>query len=227
MYNLRPLERDRRHPWRVAVLDTDLLTRVRLVDMVRAAGATVCVSAAPHLDVARIVLHTAADVALMGLEGPEPEPLELAATIECPVVLCSGDASSSMISAAQRAKAMAFLVRPIRRDQLKPTLALAIARFRDQRLLQRALEERKLIERAKGHLMTRDGVSKDEAFRWLRQRAMDTRARMADVARQILAPGSAPAPPSQRDKAPALPSASLTVRRLKIGETYPGHADRS
>jgi len=49
------------------------------------------------------------------------------------------------------------------------------------------LEERKLIERPKGRLMALEGLAEDDAFRWLRRRAMDTRSRIAEVARQVLA----------------------------------------
>src|SRR5262245_59680610 len=91
---------------------------------------------------------------------------------------------------AQRVKAMAFLVRPIRPDLLEPTIALAVARFGEQRLLSRSLEERKVIERAKGRLMVVHDMTEDAAFRWLRGRAMNTRRRIADVAHQVLASSS-------------------------------------
>ena len=186
MQNLRALACERRQPWRAAVLDPDARFRARLIDVARAAGITVSVSAVPRPEVARLITQTGCDVTLLGMETPEPEPLALAAGLECPVVLCSGEASPSIIESAQRVRAMAFLVRPFRPDQLAPTITLAVARFREQRLLRRALEERKLIERAKGRLMAVDGLTEDDAFRWLRQRAMNTRSRMADVARQVL-----------------------------------------
>lgn len=162
MQNLRALSCERRQPWRAAVLDPDAHFRARLIDVARTAGITVSVSADPRPEVARLITQTGCDVTLLGMEAPAPEPLELAVRI------------------------MAFLVRPIRPDQLAPTITLAVARFREQRLLQRALEERKLIERAKGRLMAVEGLTEDDAFRLLRQRAMNTRSRMADVARQIL-----------------------------------------
>src|SRR5215470_10843722 len=83
--------------------------------------------------------------------------------------------------------AMAFLVKPIRREQMAPTLALATSLFREGQFLRRALAERKIIEQAKGRLMERQRTTEDAAFRWLRRRAMDTRTRLADVARDVLA----------------------------------------
>jgi len=78
-------------------------------------------------------------------------------------------------------------LKPVRREQVMPTLAIAAALFREAQLLRRALAERKIIERAKGKLMERQRTTEDAAFRWLRRRAMDTRTRIADVAREVLA----------------------------------------
>jgi ANTAR domain len=54
---------------------------------------------------------------------------------------------------------MAFLIKPLRRGQLAATLDLAVARFRETQRLKQALEERKVIERAKGRLMERENLS--------------------------------------------------------------------
>jgi len=69
---------------------------------------------------------------------------------------------------------------------LENNLDLAIARFQDNRQLKQSLEGRKVIERAKGTLMARLGLSEDEAFRRLRRAAMDSRRPMVDVANALL-----------------------------------------
>jgi ANTAR domain len=138
----------------------------------------------------RAVARAECDVALLGFEGSDPEPLPLTIAAPCPIVLCSGEASPTVMRIAHRVRAMAFLIRPIRPDQLEPTIALAVARFREARVLSRSLEERKVIERAKGRLMALHAMTEDAAFRWLRERAMDTRRRIANVARQVLASSS-------------------------------------
>src|SRR5215470_4541290 len=74
--------------------------------------------------------------------------------------------------------AMAFLVKPIRREQMAPTLALATSLFREGQFLRRALAERKIIEQAKGRLMERQRTTEDAAFcgcvgvRWIRGRGL-------------------------------------------------------
>src|SRR6266850_1793410 len=71
-------------------------------------------------------------------------------------------------------------------DALAAALDLAIARFSETRQLKQTLEGRKLIERAKGTLMARFGLTEDEAFKRLRRAAMDSRKPMVEVARALL-----------------------------------------
>ena len=81
---------------------------------------------------------------------------------------------------------MAFLLKPLRAAELAPVLDLAVARFRETRELRRTLEDRKVIERAKGRLMARYQLTEDEAFRRLRRAAMDSRRPMVEIARALL-----------------------------------------
>ena len=74
----------------------------------------------------------------------------------------------------------------LRAAELAPALDLAIARFAETRQLRQTLEDRKVIERAKGTLMTRFGLTEDEAFKRLRRAAMDSRKPMVEVARALL-----------------------------------------
>jgi len=82
---------------------------------------------------------------------------------------------------------MAYLLKPLRSAELAPALDLAIARFTENRQLRQTLEGRKVIERAKGTLMARLGLTEDEAFRRLRRAAMDSRKPMVEIAKALLA----------------------------------------
>jgi response regulator NasT len=88
---------------------------------------------------------------------------------------------------------LGFLAKPVRAEELGPTLHVAVHRFREieamreeNEQLRRKLESRKLVERAKGVLMTRLGLSEPEAFRRIQKTAMDTRKPMAEVAQALL-----------------------------------------
>jgi response regulator NasT len=105
---------------------------------------------------------------------------------DCPVVLFTSHSDGALVERAREAGVMGYLLKPLRPAELAPTLDLAVARFAENRRLKQTLEDRKLIERAKGALMTRFGLTEDEAFKRLRRAAMDSRRPMAEVARALL-----------------------------------------
>ena len=101
--------------------------------------------------------------------------------------LFTRDTDQAVVKQANRAGVMGFMLKPLRAAELGPTLDLALARFREIRRLQQARAERPLVDQAKGKLMSDRQLSEAEAFRWLRRQAMDSRQRLGDVAREVLA----------------------------------------
>jgi response regulator NasT len=81
---------------------------------------------------------------------------------------------------------MAYLLKPLRPAELAPALDLAVARFRETRELRQSLEDRKVIERAKGRLMEKHALTEEQAFQRLRRTAMDNRRPMVEIARAVL-----------------------------------------
>jgi AmiR/NasT family two-component response regulator len=109
--------------------------------------------------------------------------------VVCAVGLPDGDgvdAAAEIAARAREAGVMAFLLKPLRQAELAPALDLAIARFAEAKQLRDTLEGRKVIERAKGALMTRYQLSEEEAFRRLRRAAMDSRRPMVEIAKALL-----------------------------------------
>jgi len=90
------------------------------------------------------------------------------------------------VARAQAGGVMAYLLKPLRPAELAPTLDLAVARFAETRQLRQTLEERKIIERAKGRVMERLNLTEDDAFRRLRRAAMNSRRPMVEIARALL-----------------------------------------
>lgn len=113
-----------------------------------------------------------------------------------PVVLVSDPDTARSLEPGRIAGVMGVLLKPLRPEELRPTLEIAIARFRELRRLRRVLADRPVVEEAKARLMTRDGLSEPAAFGWLRRRAMEQRMRMGEVARAVL--GRDPGPGSER-----------------------------
>jgi response regulator NasT len=177
--------------WRVAILESDSASRAVLRAAVEDAGGVVAVEAPLRLDAIAVMKETRPDVVIMapGLSGAREPALmpRITAEVHCPAVLCTRDTDRSVVKQANRAGVMGFMLKPLRAAELGPTLDLAVARFREIRRLQQARAERPLVDRAKGKLMSDRQLSEAEAFRWLRRQAMDSRQRLGDVARDVLA----------------------------------------
>ncbi len=110
-----------------------------------------------------------------------------------PVVLLSAYSQRELVDRAREAGVTAYLVKPYREEDLTPAIEVALARFREfQELekqvtdLQQALETRKLVDRAKGILMDKQGLTEAEAFRKIQKMSMDNRKPMKDVAEAII-----------------------------------------
>lgn len=137
------------------------------------------------------------DVVILAVGLPDGDGVEVARAVmdraPSPIVLLTSRTDPGVVDRASAAGVMAFLVKPLRSEELAPALDLAVARFREFETirkenadLKRAVESRKLIERAKGLLMERDGLSESEAFRRIQKTSMDTRKSMAEVAEAIM-----------------------------------------
>ena len=110
-----------------------------------------------------------------------------------PVVILTAFSQRDLIERARDAGAMAYLVKPFQKRDLLPAIEMATSRFAEIRALEEEvtglrerLEARKLIERAKGVLMSQHRMSEPEAFRWIQRAAMDNRTSMRTVAGLVL-----------------------------------------
>jgi response regulator NasT len=109
------------------------------------------------------------------------------------VILVSAHHDPELIRRAEADHIMAYLVKPIKQGDLGPAIALAMRRFeqfeqlrQEAADLRQALEDRKLIERAKGILMRRASLDEPTAFRRLQKTASDKNLKLVDVARMIV-----------------------------------------
>lgn len=175
--------------WRVVIVDDHERSRAALRAAIWAAGGTVVGEAARRADALGTITRSTPDVAIVAVGLPDGDGVTVAgdvASTGCPVVLFTSHTSDELVRRANDAGVMGYLVKPLRAAELAPALDIAVARFRESRELKRALEERKIVERAKGVLMARHGFTEDEAFKRLRRAAMDTRRPMVEVARALL-----------------------------------------
>src|SRR5262249_15629690 len=103
---------------RIAVLETQPASREQLVSTIAEVG----IEGPLRENVVALIGRTGCDAALVGIDAADATEIELTPTLDCPLVLCSGNAGPETILAAQKIGAMAFLLKPIRPEQLKPTL---------------------------------------------------------------------------------------------------------
>ena len=188
--------------WRVAIVDDHERSRAAVRAAVWAAGGEIAGEASRGLDVAALLERTKPSVAVFAVGLPDGDGIEIAAEViareTCPVVLFTSHTDDALVERATAAGVMAYLLKPLRPAELAPALDLAIARWQEARALRMRLEERKVIERAKGAMMQRHGLTEDEAFKRLRRTAMDTRRPMVEIARAVLVSESlAPELPSK------------------------------
>ncbi len=176
--------------WRVAILDDHEPSRAAVREAIRAAGGEVAGEALCCADAVPLIKRTGPDVAIFAVGLPDGDGIEAAAhailATDCPVVLFTSHTSEALLERAREAGVMAYLLKPLRAAELAPALDLAIARFGENRQLRQTLEGRKLIERAKGALMARLGLTEAEAFHGLRRAAMDSRRTMVEIAKAVL-----------------------------------------
>jgi len=182
---------------RVLVIDDHPLSRTFLVRVLKEKGFEVAGEGTSGKGALRLAKETAPDVILMAVGLADMDGVRAAQAImeesPLPVILLTSHYDAETIERAKGAGVMAYLIKPLREEELLPTVELAISRFaefvslrRENEDLKKTLEARKAIERAKGILMQRQGLSEAEAFALIQKKSMDTRKSMAEIAQAIV-----------------------------------------
>ncbi len=145
----------------------------------------------------RLAQELKPDVLFLAVGLPEMDGVSAAAQIleahPLPIIILSSRQDPDVIQRAIEAGVMAYLVKPLREEELLPAIELAVSRFdefmalrKENEDLKRTLEGRKLIERAKGVLMERERVTERQAFSMIQKTSMNTRRPMTEIAQAIL-----------------------------------------
>ncbi|MBY5868579.1 ANTAR domain-containing response regulator [Rhizobium leguminosarum] len=147
--------------------------------------------------IARIIETLMPDVIIIDIENPNRDMMEhlfqLTRTVSRPIAMFVDRSDTASIEAAVDAGVSAYIVDGLKKERVKPILDMAVSRFNAFNRLRReladarsALEERKLVERAKGILMKMRGLSEEEAFALLRQTAMNEKKKMSEIAQSVV-----------------------------------------
>jgi AmiR/NasT family two-component response regulator len=182
---------------RVVVAEDEALIRLDLVEMLTEAGYNVVGQAGDGEAAIELTEREKPDLVVMDVKMPKLDGISAAERIAkqriAPVVILTAFSQRDLVERARDAGAMAYLTKPFTIEDLMPAIELAVSRFQEIKQLdaeitdlQEQLKARKLIEKAKGLLMTKLQISEPEAFKWMQKTAMDKRRSMTDVAQLVM-----------------------------------------
>jgi response regulator NasT len=189
-------------PTRVIIAEDEALIRLDLKEMLEEEGYSVVAEVGDGQQAVDRAKELAPDLVILDIQMPVLDGLSAAEQIAsariAPVIVLTAFSQRELVERARDAGAMAYLVKPFSKNDLVPAIEVARGRFAEMsaldgevRTLEERLEARKIIEQAKGRLMTQQGITEAEAFRWIQQTAMNQRTSMKALAQTILAPDEA------------------------------------
>ena len=182
---------------RVVVAEDESLIRMDIVETLRDHDFEVVGEAGDGERAIELVRELEPDLVVMDIKMPKLDGISAAEEINkehlAPVVLLTAFSQKELVERATEAGALAYVVKPFTPADLIPAIEIAISRFQQITALENEVadlaerfETRKLVDRAKGILNDKMGLSEPEAFRWIQKASMDRRLTMQDVAKTII-----------------------------------------
>jgi response regulator NasT len=184
-------------PRRVVVAEDESLIRLDIVEILRDNGFEVVGEAGDGETAVALATELRPDLVIMDVRMPNLDGIEAAKRLSenhvAPVVLLTAFSQKELVDRATEAGALAYVVKPFTPNDLLPAIEIALARYQQIIALEAEVadlnerfETRKLVDRAKGLLNEKMGLSEPEAFRWIQKASMDRRLTMHDVAKAII-----------------------------------------
>jgi AmiR/NasT family two-component response regulator len=185
---------------KVLVIDDHEPSRRQLIQSLHGCGYQIAAEGSSGRVASALARASAAEVIVMAVGLVDLDGIDAAREImqsdPLPIVLVTSHADPSTVARATNAGVMSYLVKPLRVEELAPAIELAVSRFREfvslrdeVSTLKLNLEERKLIERAKGLLMEQRHLSEERAYSLMKKASMNMRKPMSDIAQAILLAG--------------------------------------
>lgn len=183
---------------KIIIADDEALIRLDLREMLTEAGHTVLGEASDGEEAVELARRLKPDLVIMDVKMPKMDGITSAGIITgqhiAPVLLLTAYSQQDVVERANSSGVMAYLVKPVREEQLFATMQVAIGRFKEYQkmdselaVLRESLETRKLLDRAKGILMAAHGFTEDEAYSKMRQYSMNRRITLKELAEAVIA----------------------------------------
>jgi response regulator NasT len=191
---------------KILIAEDEAIIRLDLKEMLEEEGLEVVAEASDGDAAIRLAREQNPDLVIMDIKMPGMDGLAAAERIIeeglGAVLILTAFSQKDLVQRAADAGAMGYLVKPFQKSDLMPAIDIALARHAELTAVRKEasdkgeqLEARKAIDRAKGHLMDRRGMTESDAFRHIQKRAMDERRSMRAVAEEVLAePSGTPSP---------------------------------
>src|SRR5690349_7170568 len=184
-------------PRRVVVAEDESLIRLDIVEILRDNGFEVVGEAGDGESAVQLATELRPDLVIMDVKMPRLDGISAAEQLGknhiAPVVLLTAFSQKELVERASEAGALAYVVKPFTPNDLLPAIEIALSRYQQIVTLEAEVvdmverfETRKLVDRAKGLLNEKMGLTEPEAFRWIQKASMDRRLTMHDVAQAII-----------------------------------------
>ncbi|HSL57878.1 MAG TPA: response regulator [Acidimicrobiales bacterium] len=188
---------------RVVIAEDEAIIRLDLKETLQEEGYEIVGETGRGDEAVEMVKQLEPDVAILDIKMPGLDGLsaarEITAERRAAVLILTAFSQRELIEQARDAGALAYLVKPFQRSELVPAVEVALGRFRELKALHEQaasledqLETRKVVERAKGHLMDQHGMGESDAFTFIQRTAMRERRTMKAVAASVIAGEVAP-----------------------------------
>jgi len=182
---------------KIAIVDENPIRAAILEEGLREAGFTAVEHVGEMNNLLARIYQIDPDVILIDLENPSRDVLEqmfqVSRAVRRPIAMFVDQSDSASIQASVDAGVSAYIVDGFKKERIKSIIDLCISRFNAFAKLQdeldrtkTALEERKVIDRAKGILMKAKSLSEDEAYVLMRSTAMREKKKIAEIAQSII-----------------------------------------
>ncbi|RNL64945.1 response regulator [Nocardioides marmoriginsengisoli] len=188
---------------RVVIAEDESLIRLDLAEMLAEEGYDVVAAVEDGEQAIARTEELRPDLVILDVKMPRLDGIAAAERIAsqriAPVVMLTAFSQRDLVERARDAGAMAYLVKPFGKSDLVPAIEMAVSRFAELQLLEaevadlsERLETRKVVDKAKGVLQEKLGLSEPDAFRWIQKTAMDLRLSMREVADGVVEHGIEP-----------------------------------
>jgi len=186
---------------RIIVAEDEALIRMDLVEMLTESGYVVVGQASNGQEAIALARELKPDLAILDVKMPVLDGISAAEEIIhiAPVLMLTAFSQKELIERARDAGVMAYVVKPFSISDLVPAMEIAMSRHKQMISLESEianlhdrLETRKLIDRAKGILMSALNLTEPQAFSWIQRAAMDRRMSMKEVALAVISPTAVP-----------------------------------